>query len=136
MLEKIPYEKIMRLIDPHKEVEKGWFLDLLDEDLQASYEHEHMQAVMWALRLWRIRPHKKAIREAQNRIQELEKEKNTAENYREILQLNAEIAREKEKMEAYRPFFDEPYFARMDLIDDKENFSLKMLCFILPFSER
>ncbi|MBE7100652.1 MAG: hypothetical protein E7364_03465 [Clostridiales bacterium] len=123
MAEKIPYENLIELLNPKKSGNHEWFLSLLDDEYQKRYEDEHLGGVMQMLRIARIRPHKKAIREAQNRIQELEKEKNTAENYREILQLNAEIAREKEKMEAYRPFFDEPYFARMDLIDDKEGYN-------------
>ena len=123
MAEKIPYENLIELLNPKKSGNHEWFLSLLNDEYQKGYEDEHLSGVMQMLRIARIRPHKKAIREAQNRIQELEKEKNTAENYREILQLNAEIAREKEKMEAYRPFFDEPYFARMDLIDDKEGYN-------------
>ena len=123
MAEKIPYENLIELLNPKKSGNHEWFLSLLNDEYQKGYEDEHLSGVMQMLRIARIRPHKKAVREAQNRIQELEKEKNTAENYREILQLNAEIAREKEKMEAYRPFFDEPYFARMDLIDDKEGYN-------------
>ena len=123
MAEKIPYENLIELLNTKKSGNREWFLSLLDDEYQKGYEDEHLNGVMQMLRIARIRPHKKAIRNAQIRIQELEKEKNTAENYREILQLNAEIEREKTKMEAYRPFFDEPYFARMDLVDDKEGYN-------------
>lgn len=123
MAEKIPYENLIELLNPKKSGNHEWFLSLLDDEYQKRYEDEHLSWVMQMLRIARIRPHKKAIRAAQTRISELEKERNSAENYREILQLNAEIEREKAKMEAYRPFFDEPYFARMDLVDDKEGYN-------------
>ena len=74
------------------------------------------------LRIARIRPHKNAIKEMQAEIERLEKEDGSAENYRKIKNLLAEIEHEKEKMETYRPFFDEPYFARMDLIEKTEGY--------------
>ena len=123
MAENIPYENLLEKLNPKKSGDHEWFLSLLDDEYQKGYEDEHLDGVMQMLRIARIRPHKKAIRAAQNRIQELEKEKTTAENYREVLQLHAEIEQEKTKMESYRPFFDEPYFARMDLIDNKEGYN-------------
>ena len=33
------------------------------------------------------------------------------------------IQQEKEKIDSYRPYFEEPYFARMDLIDNKEGYN-------------
>ena len=99
-------------------------MSLLDEEMQRSYEDEHVQAVMQMLRIVRIRPHKNAIREMQSEIERIEKEEEkTAENYRKIGLLLADIEREKEKMEQYRPFFDEPYFARMDLVDNIEGYN-------------
>ena len=124
MPENIPYEKLKTLIDTKKAGDHEWFLSLLDDEKQGNYEDEHMSAVMQMLRLVRIRPHKNAIREAQAEIARLEREeKGSAESYRKIKILQADIEKEREKMEAYRPFFDEPYFARMDLIDNVEGYN-------------
>ena len=123
MAEKNPYENLMELLNPKKSGDHTWFLSLLDDEYQKSYEDEHLNAVMQMLRIARIRPHKKAIQRAKDEIKRLEKEETTAENYRTHLILNEEIKLENAKMEAYRPFFEEPYFARMDLIDDKEGYN-------------
>ena len=40
-----------------------------------------------------------------------------------MLQLRAEVAAARAKIESYKPFFDEPYFARMDVVDDKEGYN-------------
>ena len=123
MSEKLSYEKLIALLDTKKAGDREWFLSLLDDERQKSYEEEHVDAVMQMLRIARIRPHKNKIRAAQAEIRELEREGNSAENYRKIKQLLAEIDVENEKMQAYRPFFDEPYFARMDLIDNAEGYN-------------
>lgn len=120
---KFPYEKLIALLDSKKAGDHDWFLSLLDEVAQKTYEEEHLDAVMQMLRIARIRPHKNAIKAAKEEIERLEREETTAESYRKIKNLLAEIEKEKEKMEAYRPFFDEPYFARMDLIDNKEGYN-------------
>ena len=124
MSEKIPYEKLLALINPQKEGDHDWFLSLLDDDRQKAYEDEHMEAVMQMLRIARIRPHRNAIREAKAEIARLEREeRDNAETYRKIKALLAEIEKQNEKVENYHPFFDEPYFARMDLIDNKEGYN-------------
>ena len=58
------------------------------------------------------------MEEYKEEIFNLEREDNSAENYRKIKGLLKKIEDEKAKIEEYRPFFDEPYFARMDLIDN------------------
>ena len=123
MIDKRSFQNLMALLDTHKNGDKAWFLSLLDEETQKAYEDEHMEAVMQALRIVRIRPHKNAIKAAKEEIAALEKEKDAAENYRKIKLLLAEITRQEEKMNAYRPFFDEPYFARMDLVDNQEGYN-------------
>lgn len=124
MSEKIPYEKLIKLIDTKKAGDHEWFLSLLDDEKQRAYEDEHMEAVMQMLRIARIRPHKNAVREAKAEIARLEREeRDNAESYRKIKNLLAEIEKQNEKVETYRPFFDEPYFARMDLIDNKEGYN-------------
>lgn len=124
MSEKIPYEKLAKLLDTKKAGDHDWFTSLLDEEKQRFYEEEHIEAVLQMLRLVRIRPHKNAVREAQKEILRMEKEeRDNAENYRKIKNLLAKIDLENAKVESFRPFFDEPYFARMDLIDNVEGYN-------------
>ncbi len=122
-MSKLTYENCIALLNTKKSGDHAWFLSLLDEEGQKAYEEQHLVAVMQMLKALRIRPHKNAIKEAQEEIQRLEKGDGSAENYRKIKLLLADIQSEKEKMEAYRPFFEEPYFARMDLIDDDEGYN-------------
>ena len=123
-MDKKDYKKLFALIEPKKQADKEWFLSLLDDERQKNYEDEHIQAVMQALRIVRIRPHKKVIKELLAEIDRIEREEEkTAENYRKVGLMLAEIEREKEKMEVYRPFFEEPYFARMDLVDNVEGYN-------------
>lgn len=124
MSEKFSYEQLISLIDPKKDGGYDWFLSLLDDETQREYEIKHLEAVMQMLRIVRIRPHKNAIKEAKEEIARLEKEEGgTAETYVKIKNLQAEIEKQKEKMETYHPFFNEPYFARMDLIDNIEGYN-------------
>ena len=120
---KLSYEQLTALLNPQKAGDHAWFLSLLDDEKQKAHEDEHMDAVMQMLRIARIRPHKNAIAQAKGEIAKLEREDTTAENYVKIKNLLAEIERQAEKMENYRPFFEEPYFARMDLIDNKEGYN-------------
>ena len=123
MTEKIPYDKLIALLDTHKAGDHDWFLSLLDDEKQAAYEAEHLEAVMQMLKRVRIRPHKNAVKDAKDEIAKLEKEGDNAENYRKIKALLVDIEKEKSKIETFRPFFDEPYFARMDLIDNIEGYN-------------
>ncbi len=121
---KIPYEKLIRLVEPKKNGDHEWFLSLLDDEKQIAYEQEHIDAVMQMLRIAHIRIHKNAIKQMENEIAELEKDKyNAAENYRKIQGILSEIEHRKAKIEEYRPFFNEPYFARMDLVDNIEGYN-------------
>ncbi len=122
MSEKFSYEQLIALLDPKKTGDHAWFLALLDDETQKAYEETHISAVMQMLRIARIRPHKNRIKEMRAEISGLEKE-GSAENYRKIRGLLSEIEREEEKIQALRPFFNEPYFARMDLVDDKEGYN-------------
>ena len=118
------YESLLKLLDSHKNMDKEWFLALLDDGKQNEFEDEHLQAVMQMMRLIRIRPHKRKIKECEQKIDELESSGNpTAEEVVEVRALLAAIASEKEKIDEYRPYFDEPYFARMDLVDNQEGYN-------------
>ena len=44
------YEQLKNELNPHKEPDKEWFLDLLDDGKQKLYEDRHMEAVMRMLR--------------------------------------------------------------------------------------
>ncbi len=123
MSEKNPYENLINVLNPSKVADHEWFLSLLDDDKQKHYEDEHILAVLKMLRIARIRTHKNAINNAKAEIARLEKEENSAENYRKIRILLAEIEKQKEKMDAFRPFFEEPYFARMDLVDNVDGYN-------------
>ena len=123
MSEKMPYEKLLSVLDPKKAGDHDWFLSLLDDEKQRAHEDEHIAAVMQLLRIVRIRTHKNVIKAAKAEIEFLEREGDNAENYRKIKGLLADIAVEEEKIQAFRPFFEEPYFARMDLIDNKEGYN-------------
>ena len=104
MANKNSYEELLALLDTKRAGDHDWFLSLLDDERQKKYEDEHSEGVMQMLRIARIRPHKNAIKSKQAEIEHLEKEDGTAENYRRIKNLLAEIELEKEKMETYRPF--------------------------------
>jgi len=123
MSEKMPYEKLLSVLDPKKAGDHDWFLSLLDDEKQRVHEDEHIAAVMQLLRIVRIRTHKNVIKAAKAEIAFLEREGDNAENYRKIKGLLADIAVEEEKIQAFRPFFEEPYFARMDLIDNIEGYN-------------
>lgn len=118
------FEKLKNSIDPHKQPDKAFFLSLLDADKQREYEEEHIKAVMQMLKVFYL---KKLIR----RINVIKDERralnsateHSAENYRRVLELNAELKTLKSKLDSYKPFFDEPYFARMDLQDEAEGYN-------------
>ena len=98
MSEKIPYENLIEILNPSKTADHEWFLSLLDDEQQKSYENEHIVAVLKMLRIARIRTHKNAIKNAKEEIARLEKEENSAENYRKIRFLLAEIKKQEEKI--------------------------------------
>ena len=66
------FENYLRVLNPKKDGDKAWFLTLLDEEQQRVYEEEHVEAVMRILRAVRIRPHKIAIKKAQEEIATLQ----------------------------------------------------------------
>ena len=124
MQEKWSYEQLIAFIDPKKPIDREWFLSLLKDEEQKLYEEKHMEAVMQTLRIVRIRPHLHAIKEAKAEIAKLEKDSEyTAEHYRKIKLYMEEVERQEAKRDAYKPFFDEPYFARMDLVDNIEGYN-------------
>lgn len=118
------FKSLKNLIDPHKEPTKQFFLDLLDADKQWACEQEHVSAVMQMLKALYIGRLKAKISAARAEKEQITNEGDyTAEKYKRVLEINAEIARLKAKTAEYKPFFDEPYFARMDLTDEAEGYN-------------
>ncbi len=116
-------EEAFELVKSHKEPDKQFYLDLLDEEKQRACEDAHVRAVMTLLKICYINKLKLKIRTAQEEIAGLREGDFSAENYRTIIERNAEIRAWRAEIESYRGFFAEPYFARMDLIDDKEGYN-------------
>ncbi len=115
---------IREKLSPKKQAERTWYLSLLDEGEQFAYEEEHLRAVLSALKIFYLSRYKIHIEELKAEVASLrEKENYSAEDYRRILELNAEIAATVKKRDSYRCFFTEPYFARMDVVDDIEGYN-------------
>ena len=117
------FEQLHELIKPHKQPDKAFFLDLLDEQKQRAYEEMRVRAVMLLLKACYINKRKLKIKAAQEEIEELRKGEFSAENYREIIERNAQIREWRAEIEGYKSFFAEPYFARMDLSDAREGYN-------------
>lgn len=121
-------EKILSLlkgrISPHIEADKQWYLSLLDGEEQTHYEEERLKNVLLMLKLFYISRYRKRIAALKEEIAQIKSgEKYDASDYRLVLEKNAEIAAETKKLNAYKCFFAEPYFARMDVVDDKEGYN-------------
>lgn len=119
----LTYEALHTIINSRKEPDKQFYLDLLDEDVQRAAEEEHIRAVMILLKVCYINKLKEKITAAQKEAEELRGSEFSAENYREVIGLNAQIKQWRAEIESYKGFFTEPYFARMDVVDDKEGYN-------------
>ncbi len=117
------FQQLHDFIKPHKEPDKAFFLDLLDEQKQRVYEEKRVRAVMLLLKACYINKCKMKIREAQEEIAALRGEEFSAENYREIIRRASDIRALRQEIEGYKSFFAEPYFARMDLSDPIEGYN-------------
>lgn len=117
-------KSVKELLSPKIDADKAWYLALLDADAQRAYEEEHLAAVLKMLKLVHILRYQRRIAEAKKEIADLRaREGYGAEEFRAIQEKNAEIAALRKKIDEYRPFFSEPYFARMDVVDDKEGYN-------------
>ena len=74
------FEQLHELIKPHKQPDKAFFLDLLDEQKQRAYEEMRVRAVMLLLKACYINKRKLKIKAAQEEIEELRKGEFSAEN--------------------------------------------------------
>ncbi len=117
-------EYLKNVLNPGKEPEKQFFLDLLDADKQQIYENEHVEAVMAMLKAVHLASLRVKIKAALDEKAEIKADPDyNAEKYKRVLELNAEIAALRQKINAFKPFFQEPYFARMDVVDDREGYN-------------
>ena len=120
----IDFKLAQNLIDPHKQPDKKFFLDLLDGDRQTEYERQHISALMLMLKVLYIKKIQTKIIALKKEREDLKSsEESSAEKYRKTLEINEKLARLKGKIDSFKPFFDEPYFARMDVTDDKEGYN-------------
>ncbi len=109
---------------PEKHADKAWYLSLLDEGEQFAYEEDRLKAVLAGLKAFYLLRFRRRIAEAQRECASIRARENySAEDYRRLLEKNAEIAADTRKMNGYKCFFSEPYFARMDVVDDKEGYN-------------
>ncbi|MGN0812421.1 MAG: UvrD-helicase domain-containing protein [Candidatus Coproplasma sp.] len=117
-------ERIKSILNPHKEADKQFYLDLLDGEKQTKWENDHVAAVLAMLKILYISKLNKKIKDAESEKFILTHSSDyDAEKYQKVLQLDATVASCKQKRESYKCFFDEPYFARMDLTDDKDGYN-------------
>lgn len=118
------FEKLKNSINPHKQPTKEFLLSLLDADKQKDYEEEHISSVMSLLKIIRLNKYriKADAAKKERRALNLSPDRN-AESYKRVLELTSLITSLEAKINSYKPFFDEPYFARMDLYDEREGYN-------------
>ena len=115
---------IKKILSPAKQPDRQFYLDLLDADKQRQAEEEHLGAVLAMLKVIYVKKLLDGIKAAENERDALERAPDhNAEKYRRVLELNALIAENRCKVDSYKCFFAEPYFARMDLYDDKDGYN-------------
>ena len=84
---------IKERLNPKKNADKAWYLSLLDEGEQISYEEEHLDAVLKMLKSFYILRFRKRIASLEEEIAAIRaQDKYSADDYRSILEKNALIA--------------------------------------------
>ncbi len=117
-------ENIKSILNPHKTADKSFYLELLDGEAQKRWEDKHVAAVLSMLKYLYLSKLTRKIKDAESEKFILTHSSDyDAEKYRRVLELNALIENCKQKRQSYKCFFDEPYFARMDLTDDKDGYN-------------
>lgn len=115
---------LKKKLEPRKRDDKKWYLDLIDRDRQTAYEEDHLAAVLLMLKIRYVKAYLKKIRQAkEERAEILNTKEYSAENYRALIEKNAQIAAETKKLNSFQCFFSEPYFARIDVVDAKEGYN-------------
>ncbi len=117
-------ENLKNLINPNRCADKNFYLELLDADKQREWEDKHISAVLSMLKILHLNKLTRQIREAEEERKNLQTSPDyDAEKYRRVLELTAQINAAKAKRLSYKCFFDEPYFARMDLVDSQDGYN-------------
>ena len=117
-------EKLKQMLDPKRDADKAWYLALLDEEGQLCYEKEHLDAVLRMLRFYYLSRLQRRVREIGAEMEGLRaREGYSAGEYRELLEKQAEKQEVEKKIDSYKCYFVEPYFARIDVVDDKEGYN-------------
>ena len=117
-------EQAKSLLEPKKDADRAWYLDLLDSEKQTLYEEEHLAALLRVLRAVYIVRHQKCIAALKAEADAIRsREGYGAEDYRELLIKNSQISQETRALNGYKCFFAEPYFARMDVVDPQEGYN-------------
>ncbi len=110
-------------LDPRIDADKAWYLSLLDGEEQLAYEQNRVKLVLVALKAFYLSRHKEKIDAAKAEIAAIHAEGSyTPEEYARMLACQTEIARETEILDGYKHFFEEPYFARMDVVEGEEGY--------------
>ena len=117
-------EKLKQMLDPKRDADKAWYLALLDEEGQLCYEKEHLDAVLRMLRFYYLSRLQRRVREIEAEMESLRAQEGySAGEYRELLEKQAQRQEVEKKIDSYKCFFVEPYFARIDVVDDKEGYN-------------
>ena len=117
-------DKLKKMLDPKRDADKEWYLALLDEEGQLNYEKEHLDAVLRMLRFYYLSRLQHRIREIEAEMERLRAQEGySAGEYRELLEKQAEKQEVQKKLDSYKCYFVEPYFARIDVVDDKEGYN-------------
>ena len=139
---------LKNLISPNKNADKQFFMDLADFDKQLKFENERLNGVLTMLKLLRLKKLQKQIAQSKDEIKSLNAKPDfDAKDAQQIQRLYAEIKSCQTKIESYKHFFTETYFARMDVEDDDEGYnsyyigkhgdeSLEIIDWRAPFARR
>ena len=102
-----------------KVASKEFFLQLLDESIQIEREEEHLEELLGRLKKHFIYPLQVKIAKAKAEIVAWKNEELTAELYKQILEKQHYINETNNKIDGYKGYFIEPYFARMDVVNEQ-----------------
>lgn len=123
-MDKKKFSALKDQLNPHKDPDKAWYLDLLDEGKQFVYEQEHIRAVLLMLRVLYVSPYQRRIAQIREEIGQIrDRQEYSAGDYRALLEKQAELEQLGNQLDRYKCFFAEPYFARIDVVDDAEGYN-------------
>lgn len=118
------YYTLKNLISPKKQANKQFLLDLTDSDKQTEYESNRLNAVLQMLKILYLNKLQNKIASNKSEIAKINEKKDfDAADYKQIQSLYSEINALQSKIDGYKPFFTETYFARMDVEDDVDGYN-------------